>query len=262
MTTELDPAVPVREITIHIPVFVAQKMAESFEGTLEDAALAGLKLIHGMGRPAYAALQDMAKQGNVSVPKMLRAAIGEMQTRAPAPAPAIGRPRINTERDTAIFMRVSDGQTYAEVAASFGVSLVRVGQIVAQQRALRGINSRVDLEARNADILRRVNNGDARQDVATALGISRSVVDNLISAQRSKYGQPAQNARPAPTTPEPTPPTPDQPEDQKDLSLNVSEESRPRYVMPSLAARQAQQAEPVDARTAVERDVVDPEFGF
>lgn len=249
MTSQLDETVPVREITIRIPIFVAQKMAESFEGTLEDAAMAGLKLIHGMGQPAYATLQALAKQMDTSVPKTLREAISALHTRindpapptpTPSPPPTIGRPRINTERDSAIFMRISDGQTYAEVAAAFGVSLVRVGQIVAQQRAMRGVNSRVELEARNDDILRRVSDGGTRQDVAAALGISRSVVDNLISAQRAKYGQP-----------------------QKDLSLNVSTETpRARFVMPSLEAIKAQQVEQSDPRPAVERDEVDPDFGF
>jgi hypothetical protein len=64
-----------------------------------------------------------------------------------------------------------------------------------------------------------------------------------------------------------------QPEEPKVLSLNDSAEAqaeepttpaKPRYVMPSLEALKAQQANqlPVDTRTAKERDVFDPEFGF
>jgi transposase len=52
-----------------------------------------------------------------------------------------GRPVTNQERDTAIFLRVTEGATQAAVAHTFNISIVRVGQIMAQQRALRGLTS-------------------------------------------------------------------------------------------------------------------------
>jgi transposase len=239
---------------------IAQKMAETFEGTLEDATLKGLQLLHGMGMPAYTKLQALAKQRETSVPKALRAAVDALGEAVLKGKPGvIGRPKVNEARDQAIFTQVTNGHTYAEVASAFQVSLVRVGQIVAQQRAMRGIKPQVEMVKRNEEILRRVGAGESRLEVAAALNVSRSVVDYLISQANASQPRPT---RVLPKSAQPTPTTPDQPEDQKDLSLNLSEESRPRYVMPSLAARQAQQAEPVDTRTAVERDVVDPEFGF
>jgi hypothetical protein len=259
MTNLASETPEMRSITIEIPVVVAQKMAETFEGTLEDATLQGLRLLHGMGIPAYTKLQALAKQREISVPKAMRAAVDALAEGIIKGKPGVaGRPKINEARDVAIYNNVVNGNTYAEVSASFGISLVRVGQIVAQQRAMRGITPRADVITRNAEILRRVEAGESRHDVATSYGVTRGVVDNLMAMHR------AANPKPIPEV---------QPEEPKVLSLNDSAEAqaeepttpaKPRYVMPSLEALKAQQANqlPVDTRTAKERDVFDPEFGF
>jgi DNA-binding CsgD family transcriptional regulator len=255
MTFETPETPQMRSITVEIPTIIAQKMAETFEGTLEDATLTGLKLLHGMGMPAYNKLQALAKQREMSVPKALRAAVDAMETavlngKAPVSG-VIGRPKINEARDIAIYNQIASGRTYAEVASTFHVSLVRVGQIVAQQRAMRGINPQTELLRRNEEILRRVNAGENRVDVAASLNVSRSVVDYLMTQSKA-------------TQPRPTRVLP------KVLSLKESEETveslptpteqpKPRYVMPGLQPRSV---EPDDGLTAVERNVVDPEFGF
>jgi hypothetical protein len=146
MTTE---AQPLRQITIAVPHAVAQKLAEWHDGTLEDAALTALRLYHGIGQTTHAQLLQAAQTLNTSPIKTLRTAIELLVARAnkvkTVPNPK-GRPVTNQERDTAIFLRIKEGATQAEVAHAFGISLVRVGQIMAQQRALRGINA-----SRNAD---------------------------------------------------------------------------------------------------------------
>jgi len=290
MTSELAAAPQMRPITIEIPLVVAQKMAEGYEGTLEDAALAGLKLIHGMGMPAYTKLQALAKHFETTVPRTLRTAIMTLAADAEKVAPAlpkIGRPKINEERDTAVYLQVSQGATYAETANAFGLSLVRIGQIMAQQRAMRGMHNRrtaprtastTPAEAQDtqpaprtasANMFLEMGSGMSAAEAATKYGVTEHQAQAGFDAYRAALPEGARATKGdkaracfAGLHAMEAKPTPDQPEDQKDLSLNVSEESRPRYVMPSLAARQAQQAEPVDTRTAVERDVVDPEFGF
>lgn len=148
MNASLDPidsAPSMRPVTIQIPVAVANKMSESFEGTLEDATLSGLQLIYGMGVPAYAMLQALAKQLDTSVPKTLRTAITELNAQANRVMPttaSVGRPRTNEARDNAIYLRVNDGETYATVAHEFSISIVRVGQIMAHQRAVRGVQTK------------------------------------------------------------------------------------------------------------------------
>lgn len=202
------------QITIEIPHAVAQKMAETYDGTLEDAALAGLKIIHGMGSPAHTTLHELAKQLGTSVPKTLRTAIAELKARADklATAPTVGRPKINEERDAQVFGRVTRGATYAEIADVFGLSIVRVGQIMAQQRAMRGVPSRRKAYSKPPEVLTlKVPSEALAEDVPTP-------------------------------TPQPT-----------------EEPTQPRFVLPGL---KTPDTTPPDTRTAIERDVVDPEFGF
>jgi hypothetical protein len=141
MTTETQP---MRQITIAVPHAVAQKLTEWHDGTLEDAALTALRLYHGIGQTTYAQLLQAAQTLSSSPIKTLRTAIELLAEQAnkvkTIPNPK-GRPVTNQERDTAIFLRVTEGATQAEVAHAFNISLVRVGQIMAQQRALRGINA-------------------------------------------------------------------------------------------------------------------------
>jgi transposase len=264
--TNLSAETPeMRSITVEIPVVVAQKMAETFEGTLEDATLQGLRLLHGMGMPAYTTLQALAKQREISVPKAMRAAIEALSDAVTkGKGNAIGRPKVNEARDAAIYNNVTSGRTYAEVSASFGISLVRVGQIVAQQRAMRGITPRADIAVRNAEIVRRVEDGESRHDVATSYSITRGVVDNIMAMHR------AANPKPIPEMPAKVQPetfkvkTPEALAEGEPQTEEPKADAKPRYVMPSLEALKAQQAAqpPADTRTAIERNVFDPEFGF
>jgi len=265
MTDDTTETAQMRSITIEIPVIVAQKMAETFEGTLEDATLAGLKLLHGMGIPAYTKLQALAKRREISTSKAIRTAVDLLEsdmTKANHGVNPIGRPKINEARDTAIYTQVTNGYTYAEVASAFQISLVRVGQIVAQQRATRGVTPRGSIAARNADVIRRVDAGEDRKAVAASYNVSRGVVDNIMAAHR------AANPKAIPEMP------PKQVAEV--LSLKASEASaedvptqteqpeqpaKPRFVLPGLR-NSSTPAAPVDTRTAKERDVFDPEFGF
>jgi Mor family transcriptional regulator len=263
MTNITDSVPEMRSITIEIPVVVAQKMAETFEGTLEDATLQGLRLLHGMGMPAYTTLQAIAKQREISVPKAMRAAIEALSDAVVKGKPGVaGRPKINEARDVAIYNNVVNGNTYAEVSNAFGLSLVRVGQIVAQQRAMRGITPRAAIAVRNEEILRRVEAGESRHDVATSYGITRGVVDNVVAVHR------AANPKPIPEMPAKVQPETFKVKTPEELAEGgqpvEGAPAKPRYVMPALEALKAQQADqpPADTRTAIERNVFDPEFGF
>ncbi|MFM7013321.1 MAG: hypothetical protein ACKO0Z_28995, partial [Betaproteobacteria bacterium] len=244
MTNQPIETAQMRPITIEIPVSIAQKMAETFEGTLEDATLAGLRLLHGMGNPTYNKLQALAKQREMSVPKAMREAVNALETAITAGKPgsaAIGRPKINEARDMAIYTQVTQGKTYAEVASTFSVSLVRVGQIMAQQRAMRGINPREELLKRNEEILRRVAEGEGRLAIAASMNISRSVVDYLVSQSEA--------SQPLPTRVLPAVKTPEQPAaieetfkvktpevaepTQQTQQTQPAEPTKPRYVMPA-----------------------------
>jgi transcriptional regulator with XRE-family HTH domain len=285
-----------RDITIQIPVPVAQKMAETYDGTLEDATLAGLRLIHGLGTPSYTTLQNLAKQLGTSVPKTLRTAINLLETESARMAliRQPGRPKINEARDAEIFKRVSKGGTYAEVASAMGLSLVRVGQIMAQQRATRGIAgqrrratlpiadvmlSPADLEARrqfrdrtsHADMFFEMGAGMSAAEAAAKYDVPEDQARAGYEAYRAALPEGERSNKGAKATAvfaglhaleEPKQP--------EVLSLEVSAETppapttpttpaKPRYVMPGLKPRNT---EPDDGLTAVQRNVFDPEFGF
>jgi len=261
-----NPTDTMHQITIEVPSAVAQKLAETYDGTLEDAALAGLRLIHGMGSPAYTTLQELAKQLGTSVPKTLRTAIAEFkaQTARLALTPQVGRPKVNEERDAAIFKRVSKGATYAEVASSFGLSLVRVGQIMAQQRAARGVPSRRKFtdKTNHADMLLRMGAGMSVADAAAEYDMPEDQVaaaytaycDALQDSPKINQGAKATAVFAGLHALE-TPKGGDEV-----LSLKPPEEpTKPRFVLPGL---KTPDTTPPDTRTAIERDVVDPEFGF
>jgi hypothetical protein len=136
---------PMRPITFSIPHAVAIKISEWHEGPLEDAALTALRLYHGIGPTAHAELLQAAQILGISQLKAMRTAIDlfvEQTSKLKTTPHPKGRPVTNQERDTAIFLRVTEGATQAEVAHAFNISLVRVGQIMAQQRALRGLTSK------------------------------------------------------------------------------------------------------------------------
>lgn len=135
---------PMRSITVQLPTPVALKLSETFEGTLEDAALAGLKLINGLGPVAYQTLQVLAKKHDCTLARALRRAIDLLQEDSDvsdqklAHKPVAGRPKINETRDAEIYAQLRAGVTHAVVAQAFGISLVRIGQIAAQQRLIHG----------------------------------------------------------------------------------------------------------------------------
>jgi transposase-like protein len=109
-----------------------------------DTTANSLRLYHGIGPTAHAELLQAAQTLGISQLKAMRTAIDmfvEQTSKLKTVPNPKGRPVTNQERDTAIFLRVTEGATQAEVAHAFNISLVRVGQIMAQQRALRGINA-------------------------------------------------------------------------------------------------------------------------
>jgi hypothetical protein len=126
-------------ITLEIPTSVAHKISETAPGTLAETALIALRLYHGLGHQARTTLTEMADRHNLTPAKTLRLAIEQLEkdTTRLHLNPAAGRPVVNSERDADIYAKTQTGLTHAAVAAEYGISLVRVGQIVARQRAMR-----------------------------------------------------------------------------------------------------------------------------
>lgn len=225
---------PMRSVTVQIPTPVAHKINETFEGTLEDAALAGLKLINGMGPAAYNDLMNLAKQSDTSPAKLLRSAIklliAETIRLQPSVAPTVGRPRINQERDAKLYARIKSGVTQAQVAAEFNLSIVRVGQIAARHRLL---------------------NGDAPRGRIPRLA---KPVPEILSLKEST---PAQQAEPTQSTPaQPTESTPPQPPQPRKLAVIP-----PSMRNPELFRKAEERPQPVPPAEA-NMDMFSPDFPF
>jgi hypothetical protein len=98
--------------------------------------------------------------------------------------------------------------------------------------------------------------------VATSYGNTRGVVDNVVAIHRAANPKPVPQM-PAKVQPETFKVKTSEPEAQAEDGA-PTQPAKPRYVMPALEALKAQQADalPIDTRTAKERDVFNPEFGF
>ena len=141
-TPDTDADTTHTSITLTIPKTVCHKLTQGFDGTLEDAALAGLKLLHGLSMPAHTMLKELSLKTEMSAAKVLRTAIEGMYSKTFAAPTPRGRPIANQTRDLAIYHAIRGGSTHAQVARTFGLSLVRIGQILAAQRAALGVEVR------------------------------------------------------------------------------------------------------------------------
>jgi hypothetical protein len=225
---------------------VAQKLAEWHDGPLEHAALTALRLYHGLGPAAHAQLLQAAQTLDTSPAKALRTAVERLveQANQIRPTVARGRPAINQERDTAIFLRVTEGATQAEVAHAFGISLVRVGQIMAQQRALRGVSAlratrKVHAYRQRSDLatvlMRMDSEGMTRDAAATAADLTVEQIDRAYAAYKAALpANPTKGDRASATfagthalenKPQ------DTPQDEEVLSLEVSSPEPPRKLV-------------------------------
>jgi transposase len=130
---------PMTPISFEIPTSVAHKISETAPGTLAETALIALRLYHGIGHQTRATLTELADRHNLTPAKTVRLAIEQLEkdTTRLHLNPAAGRPVVNTDRDADIYAKTQTGRTHAAVAAEYGISIVRVGQIVAKQRAMR-----------------------------------------------------------------------------------------------------------------------------
>ena len=71
---------------------------------------------------------------------------------APAPASAVGgRPVVNTERDQEIAAKAAAGATHAAIANSYGLSTIRVSQILARTRVAGRPKNNVERDREIAD---------------------------------------------------------------------------------------------------------------
>lgn len=219
---------PITSITVEVPTAVAHKLSETGPGTLAETALIALRLYHGLGLEARTTLTEMAAQHNLTPAKTLRLAIEQLKadtTRLHLSAP-VGRPIVNSDRDADIYAKTQAGLTHAAVAAEYGLSIVRVGQIVAKQRAMRKDTTSIRrLPLAKAAVGLDVDAGMSFEDAAAKYGLTVAEVVERYTAYRANLP-----ANPTMLDKINAGRTAEQP--QEVLSLEVSEAPRKLAVIP------------------------------
>jgi hypothetical protein len=126
------------EYTLDLPDTLITKFAhmgydDPLEG-LQDAA----KLLLGFGPEAWGTMTAGAKAAGVTPAKFVLAQMESRKDAEPPLTKATARKPLrpnNAERDAQIWEMARTGSTHAKIAATYGLSVIRVSQIVALQRA-------------------------------------------------------------------------------------------------------------------------------
>ena len=141
-------------MTAAFDMTIPEKFAQALEPLHPDgaqhAAAAALRLYLGLGKLGLDALNSRAKHEDMTAPELiLHLLANPAPTAAPAPLsattmtptrPPQPRKQSNQDRDHAIAQEYfAGGVTYARLAAKYGLSTVRVTQIVGRARELQRI---------------------------------------------------------------------------------------------------------------------------
>lgn len=135
-----------------IPAEIAAKLEPLHPDGAQHATAAALRLYLGLGKLGIDALQTRAKHEDMTASELvLHLLANPAPTAAPTPVGTMtplertprsqGRPRVdNQDRDQRIAQEYFDGGvTYARLGAKYGLSTVRVTQIVTKARELQRI---------------------------------------------------------------------------------------------------------------------------
>lgn len=123
------------EYTLDLPDTLINKFnnmgyADPLEG-LQDAA----KLLLGIGPEAWGTITAGAQAQGTTPAKHILAEMNKPPAEQPTKKPKLPQRVVNTERDAQIWEAARTGSTHAKIAAQFNLSVIRVSQIVALQRA-------------------------------------------------------------------------------------------------------------------------------
>ncbi len=128
------------EYTLDIPDTLTQKFrslgySDPLEG-LQDAA----KLLLGLGPDAWATITRASSEQQTTPAKYI---LSRLQPAEQTPAPTTKRPNPSLiERDAAIVREyAAGGTTHALLAVKYGLSAIRITQILTKDRAQRTLNA-------------------------------------------------------------------------------------------------------------------------
>jgi hypothetical protein len=132
------------ELTIHLPHNVVPRIAELHPEGLESAVYQAIKVYGSLGLETVQNAEALAKKNGVSVSSLIRESLKlvaeQLSEVTPSNAPKGGGripSKVLERRNAAIYERHKAGDRQAKLAAEYKLSLVRITQIVASERAKR-----------------------------------------------------------------------------------------------------------------------------
>jgi hypothetical protein len=132
MTTSTTANFQTHSLTIELPISVADDLAQTHEDGLEGAAVAALQLWLKIGTKHLNIAQGYAVSHGMSQHAAIKKAIIKvLDEKAPRIEAMIPRKKLLAERDADVYRRAMLGVKRATLAQDYGISEIRVHQIVA-----------------------------------------------------------------------------------------------------------------------------------
>jgi hypothetical protein len=133
MTTSTTASFQTHSLTIELPLSVADDLAQTHEDGLEGAAVAALQLWLKIGTKHLNIAQGYAVANGMSQHSAIKKAIIKvLDEKAPRVEATIPRKKLLAERDADVYRRAMLGVKRKQLAQDYGISEIRVHQIVAQ----------------------------------------------------------------------------------------------------------------------------------
>jgi hypothetical protein len=133
MTDSTTASFQTHSLTIELPLTVADELAQTHEDGLEGAAVAALQLWLKIGTRHLNIAQGYAVTHGMSQHSAIKKAIIKvLDEKAPRVEATIPMKKLRAERDADVYRRAMLGVKRKQLALDYGISEIRVHQIVAQ----------------------------------------------------------------------------------------------------------------------------------
>lgn len=131
---------PMHELTINLPIKSADALAKTHEDGLEGAAVAALRLWLKIGEKHVAIARDYAAEHDMTVEAAIRKAITALDEKSRR-TPETSIRTLAEERNAEIYRRAKLGVPRKHLSTEYGLSLIRIHQLVAQGKKNDPANS-------------------------------------------------------------------------------------------------------------------------
>ena len=154
MTTSTTATFETHSLTIELPLDVAEQLAQTHENGLEGAAVAALQLWLKIGEKHLSIAKGYALAHGMSQHAAIKKAIAKvLDEKAPRVETTAPLKKHREARDADVYRRAMLGIKRKTLAEDYGLSEIRIHQIIAKYKKNDPKNS-PEAKARNAEILR------------------------------------------------------------------------------------------------------------